>query len=101
MHARVADQHPRTTFHTVSEGRFCELRPNGVLRSCAILAAFSTIGAPAPVGSVRERSVAVYARVSTLEGSPEQIDKGLRYLREEILPTARMIRASKDCSPSQ
>jgi heme-degrading monooxygenase HmoA len=31
----------------------------------------------------------VYARVSTLEGSPEQIDEGLRYLREEILPTGK------------
>jgi heme-degrading monooxygenase HmoA len=38
---------------------------------------------------VRERSLAVYARVSTLEGSPEQIDEGLRYLREEILPTGK------------
>jgi heme-degrading monooxygenase HmoA len=31
----------------------------------------------------------VYARVSTFEGSPEQIDEGLRYLREEILPTGK------------
>ena len=29
------------------------------------------------------------ARVSTLEGSPEQIDEGLRYLREELLPTGK------------
>jgi hypothetical protein len=71
------------------EGAFCELRPNGVLRSCVVLAAFATIGAPAPVGSVRERSLAVYTRVSTLEGSPGQIDKGLRYLRAEILPTGK------------
>jgi heme-degrading monooxygenase HmoA len=38
---------------------------------------------------VWERSLAVYARVSTLEGSPEQIDEALRYLREEILPTGK------------
>jgi heme-degrading monooxygenase HmoA len=38
---------------------------------------------------VWERRLAVYARVSTLEGSPEQIDEGLRYLREEILPTGK------------
>jgi heme-degrading monooxygenase HmoA len=31
----------------------------------------------------------VYARVSTLEGSPEQIDEGLRFLREEVLPTGK------------
>jgi hypothetical protein len=31
----------------------------------------------------------VYARVSTSEGSPQQIDEGLRYLREEILPTGK------------
>ena len=31
----------------------------------------------------------MYARVSTLKGSPEQIDEGLRYLREEILPTGK------------
>ena len=47
------------------------------------------MGANAPVGSAQERSLTVYARVSTLEGSPEQIDDGLRYLREEILPTGK------------
>jgi heme-degrading monooxygenase HmoA len=31
----------------------------------------------------------VYARVSTLEGSPGQIDEGLRFLREELLPTGK------------
>jgi hypothetical protein len=31
----------------------------------------------------------VYARVSTLEGSPEQIDEGLRFVKEEILPTGK------------
>jgi len=41
------------------------------------------------VGSASERSLAVYARVSTLEGSPQLIDEGLRYLREEILPTGK------------
>jgi heme-degrading monooxygenase HmoA len=30
----------------------------------------------------------VYARVSTLEGPPDQIDEGLRYIREQILPNA-------------
>jgi heme-degrading monooxygenase HmoA len=31
----------------------------------------------------------VYARVSTLEGAPEQIDEGLRYLREQVLPSGK------------
>jgi heme-degrading monooxygenase HmoA len=32
------------------------------------------------------RLVAVYARMSTLEGSPEHIDEGLRQVRENVLP---------------
>lgn len=28
----------------------------------------------------------MYARISTLEGSPDQIDQGLRYVRENVLP---------------
>lgn len=28
----------------------------------------------------------MYARISTLEGSPDQIDKGLRYVPENVLP---------------
>lgn len=28
----------------------------------------------------------VFARISTLEGSPDQIDEGLRYVRENVLP---------------
>ena len=31
----------------------------------------------------------MYARVSTLEGFPQQIDERLRYLREDILPTGK------------
>ncbi len=30
--------------------------------------------------------MAMYARISTLEGSPDQIDEGLRYVRENVLP---------------
>ena len=30
----------------------------------------------------------MYARASTLEGPPDQIDEGLRYIREQILPKA-------------
>ena len=30
----------------------------------------------------------MHTRVSTLEGPPDQIDEGLRYLREQILPNA-------------
>jgi heme-degrading monooxygenase HmoA len=30
----------------------------------------------------------VHARASTFEGPPDRIDDGLRYMREEILPTA-------------
>src|SRR5215212_3728042 len=37
------------------EGEFCELRLYGVLRSCAIFAAFTTISATALVGSGREK----------------------------------------------
>jgi heme-degrading monooxygenase HmoA len=47
------------------------------------------MGAPAPVGSAWERRSAVYARVSTLEGSTEQLDERLRFLREEVLPTGK------------
>ena len=28
----------------------------------------------------------MYARISTLEGSPDQIDEGLRYVRDNVLP---------------
>jgi heme-degrading monooxygenase HmoA len=28
----------------------------------------------------------VYARMSVLEGSPDQIDEGLRHVREQVLP---------------
>jgi heme-degrading monooxygenase HmoA len=28
----------------------------------------------------------MHARMSTLEGSPEQVDDGLRYVREQVLP---------------
>jgi heme-degrading monooxygenase HmoA len=30
----------------------------------------------------------MYARVSTFEGPPDQIDEGQRYMREEIMPKA-------------
>ncbi len=30
----------------------------------------------------------MHARVSILEGPPDQIDEGLRYMREQILPNA-------------
>jgi heme-degrading monooxygenase HmoA len=30
----------------------------------------------------------VYARVSTLRGSPDQIDEGIRHTRESVLPRA-------------
>ena len=29
--------------------------------------------------------MAMYARISTLEGSPDRIDEGLRYVRENVL----------------
>jgi heme-degrading monooxygenase HmoA len=47
------------------------------------------MGATAPVGERGERRPVVYARVSTLGGSPEQIDELLRDLREEVLPTRK------------
>jgi heme-degrading monooxygenase HmoA len=31
----------------------------------------------------------VHARMSTLEGSPDQIDEGLRHVREQVLPLMR------------
>src|SRR5215208_7626031 len=39
-----------TTFYTVSEGEFCELRPNGVLRSSALLNGGGFFTAPAYEG---------------------------------------------------
>ena len=30
--------------------------------------------------------MAMYARITTLEGSPDEIDQGLRYVRENVLP---------------
>jgi heme-degrading monooxygenase HmoA len=40
-----------------------------------------------PIVRVGERRLAaVYARISTLEGSPEHIDEGLRQVRENVLP---------------
>jgi heme-degrading monooxygenase HmoA len=32
------------------------------------------------------RLAAMFARMSTLEGPPDQIDEGLRYVREQVLP---------------
>lgn len=31
----------------------------------------------------------MFARVSTFEGSPDQLDEGTRYARENVLPSAR------------
>jgi heme-degrading monooxygenase HmoA len=40
-----------------------------------------------PIVRVGERRLAaVYARISTLEGSPEHIDEGLRQVRQNVLP---------------
>jgi hypothetical protein len=36
MRVRVAEYLPRTTFHTASEGLFCELRHYGVLRGSPV-----------------------------------------------------------------
>jgi len=45
-----------------------------------------------PIVRVGERRLkAVYARISTLEGSPEHIDEGLRQAREVVLPGARQM----------
>jgi hypothetical protein len=33
----------------------------------------------------------MYARISTLEGSPDQIDEGLRYVRENVLPQLQQL----------
>jgi heme-degrading monooxygenase HmoA len=41
---------------------------------------------PADRTGGRKEVVAVYARISTLEGSPEHIDEGLRQVRENVLP---------------
>jgi heme-degrading monooxygenase HmoA len=43
-------------------------------------------GVPPIVRAGERRFVAVYARISTLEGSPEHIDEGLRQVRENVLP---------------
>ncbi len=39
--------------------------------------------------------MAMYARISTLEGSPDQIDEGLRYVRENVLPQSNNRTGSK------
>ena len=31
----------------------------------------------------------MFARVSTIEGKPEQMDEGIRHFREQVLPAAR------------
>jgi heme-degrading monooxygenase HmoA len=41
---------------------------------------------PQIVRAGERRIVAVYARISTLEGPPERIDEGLRHVRENLLP---------------
>jgi heme-degrading monooxygenase HmoA len=38
-----------------------------------------------------QRTHAVYARVSTLEGPPELMDEGLRQAREVVLPQGRLM----------
>jgi heme-degrading monooxygenase HmoA len=43
-------------------------------------------GVPLIVRAGERRLVAVRARISTLEGSPEHIDEGLRQVRENVLP---------------
>jgi hypothetical protein len=57
-----------------------------VLGSSGILTAFATIGANAPVGGVegKEAWSTMHARVSILEGPPDKLDEGVRYLREEV-----------------
>ena len=37
-------------------------------------------------GRAGERSSCMFARMSTLEGPPDQLDEGLRYVREQVLP---------------
>jgi heme-degrading monooxygenase HmoA len=51
----------------------------------------STMGADAPVGSVRKGSSGMFARVSTYQGDPGQIDEGLNYARENILPRVKQV----------
>ena len=43
----------------------------------------------------REEACAVYARMSIFEGSPEQLDEGLRQAREEVLPRAKQMEGFK------
>jgi heme-degrading monooxygenase HmoA len=37
----------------------------------------------------------MFARVSILEGKPEQVDKGIRHYREQLLPEARRMAGFK------
>ena len=41
------------------------------------------------------RRHAVYARMSVFEGSPDQLDEGLRQAREEVLPRAKQMEGFK------
>ncbi len=38
----------------------------------------------------------MYARMSIFEGSPDQLDEGLRQAREEVLPRAKQMEGFKD-----
>jgi heme-degrading monooxygenase HmoA len=43
-------------------------------------------------GSAMERGrAAMFARVSTLQGSPERVEDGIRAVREQVLPAARQM----------
>jgi heme-degrading monooxygenase HmoA len=39
-----------------------------------------------PLGREAGGRSSMFARISTLEGSPEQVDQGLRNVREQVLP---------------
>jgi hypothetical protein len=42
----------------------------------------------------------MYARMSTLEGLPDEMDEGLRQVREQVLPLLQQQDGSKGSSPS-
>jgi heme-degrading monooxygenase HmoA len=45
-----------------------------------------TMGRTNPLDRQAGGRSCIFARISTLEGSPDQVDEGLRHVREQVLP---------------
>jgi hypothetical protein len=69
MHARVPKHNPRTTFHTVSEGEFCELRHNGVLRSSLPASHAQSTPKQSDFAALTARALAMAGQVGGVHGA--------------------------------